>query len=160
MHEDTVHNCLLGCCEEPDSLSHYVQCPHIFAMMRYFLQDCSADPLVRLGLISPSISCLKVVCCMFSAYHALKGKVRAGIIAAPGDNSSETFHNTGSSIRCCWSVFAQSFAAEAGEHAVAHRAFSLPKFMFFIASGGVLPDTGSPAHASNYNSPVHHLTRL
>ena len=43
----------------------------------------------------------------------------------------------GSSIRKHWSLFAQSFQAEAIGLSVATRAFSLPKFIDFLLHNGV-----------------------
>ena len=77
MHEGCLHNCLLGCCGESDSMSHYVHCPHLYALIRY-LTGCPADPVSRLGLIHPSLEQLKVVCCTFTGYHCLKALVRSG----------------------------------------------------------------------------------
>ena len=31
MHDDLLLNCLCGCVGGPDSLFHYLQCPHLFA---------------------------------------------------------------------------------------------------------------------------------
>ena len=43
----------------------------------------------------------------------------------------------GSEIRKNWSLFAQSFQAEACDMSVATRAFSLPKFIDFLLHNGV-----------------------
>ena len=130
MHEDPLLSCILGCTGQPDSMHHYVHCPHLFALLRYQLQHSSSDPLERLGLINPNHDCLKIVCCTFSAYHAVKAQIRARAIAAP---IKETAVNS-SSLRMCWSVFAQTFQAEAGERAIPCRSFSLPQFIRFLAS--------------------------
>ncbi len=37
--------------------------------------------------------------------------------------------------RKCWSVFAETLAAEAGERRIHHTSFSLPKFIVFLNSG-------------------------
>ena len=78
MHEPVLHDCLLGCVGKPDDLRHYVQCPHMYALIKYFIADTSDYPLARLGLTNPHASCLKCVCCTFSAYHAVKGQIRSG----------------------------------------------------------------------------------
>ena len=151
MQEEVRHSCLLGCHGKPDSLHHYVQCPHMYALTKFFIDDTSAEPLYRLGLINPHKQCLKVVCCMFSAYHALKAQIRSKQIAAP-TNDHTTFHSAGAQLRRCWSVFAETFAAEAGEFAIQHRSFSLPQIIAFLASGGesmVIPAiTSAPIHDS------------
>ena len=128
MHEDVVLPCLLGCAIGKDSLSHYVMCPHMFAFCKYFFKstDC---PLVRLGIKNPTISILKIPACVFSAYHALKGQVRSCTIDLRNDSRTKT--------RECWSVFAQTLGAEAGERDIPFVSFSLPKFISFLSSGSV-----------------------
>ena len=149
MHEDVLLNCLFGCHRQPDSLHHYVQCPHMFALLKFLKHDCSPEPLTRLGLINPNGCCMKVVCCMFSAYHAVKAKVRAGQITDISAINGNTFSSAGPALRFAWSVFAQTFAAEAGEFAIQCRAFSLPKFIAFLTSGGIHPADGTRAVVQN-----------
>jgi len=130
MHEGTLHQCLLGCHDGRDSLNHYVQCPHIYALIK-FLHGCPADPLQRLALIQPNEEQLKIVCCMFSGYHAIKGLVRSGKFNLRDiDNQAPSF------LRESWSVFAQTFCSEAVMYGLNTRAFSLPCFLNFIANGG------------------------
>jgi len=126
MHEEVVHGCLLGCRGECDSLKHYVMCPHMFAFLRYLFTGISEDPLIRFGIKSPEIFSLKVVSCLFSAYHALKGEVRAGKINLQTVNW----------LKPAWSVFAEAVKAEAGEMHLVTRAFSLAKFIDFLVTGG------------------------
>jgi len=133
MHEDIILDCLLGCKGFPDSLSHYVFCPHLYMLQKYLFARTSEDPLIRFGIKSPEIFSLKVISCLFSAYHALKGEVRRGKI---------NLHSV-SWINCAWSVFANSVKAEAGEMSLETRAFSLPKFIDFLESGGTF---GPPAN--------------
>ena len=123
MHEDETHVCLLGCSDTVDSLTHYIHCPHLYAMQKFLFEDISDDPTVRFGIKSPDSKSFKVISCLFSAYHAVKAKVRAGSIIV----HHETMKN--STLRATWSVFADAFRAEAGEMRVQTRAFSLPKFM-------------------------------
>ena len=105
----------------------------MFALLRYFFPGINADPLIRFGLVNPSLDCLKIVCCMFSSYHAVKGRVRAGEIKiAPFEKNDSTCSN----IRLCWNTCAQTLAVEAGEFALDHRAFTLTKFIAFIVNGG------------------------
>ena len=50
MHTPHLHPCLLGCGgETTDSLAHYVQCPWLYALLKFFIPETSADPLRRLG---------------------------------------------------------------------------------------------------------------
>jgi len=126
MHEDVIHDCLLGCHGQIDSLSHYINCPHLFALQRYLFEGISEDPLVRFGIKHTNPSSLKILSCTFSAYHALKAEVRAGKINPLSVNW----------LRCAWSVSANTLKAEAGEMSLHTRAFSLTKFVCFLTSGG------------------------
>ena len=125
MHEDVVHDCLFGCSGALDSLNHYVMCPHLFALQRFHFENISECPLVRFGIKSPEQSSLKVISCTFSAYHALKGKVRAGRINL----------HTLEWRRTSWCVFAEALRAEAGELRLQCRAFSVPHFLNFLVTG-------------------------
>ena len=73
MHEDPMLDCILGCKNAPDSMNHYVFCPHLFAFQRFLFGNISEDPLIRFGMKSPNSDSFKVLSCLFSAYHALKG---------------------------------------------------------------------------------------
>ena len=53
MHEEVVLECVLGCQSEGDCLSHYVCCPHLFAMQKFLCEDVSSNPLIRFGLKCP-----------------------------------------------------------------------------------------------------------
>ena len=122
-------------------------CPHIFALLRYLIGDISDDPCIRLAIKVPSQHALKINGFLFSAYHAVKAKVRAGSIHV----HHETLSN--STLRATWSVFADAFRAEAGEMRVQTRAFSLPKFINFLATG-VLHSESLPVENS-----VHTITQ-
>ena len=135
MHEEHEHPCLLGCHGKIDDLSHYVQCPYIYAIIKFLIPEVSSDPLTRLGLVKTSEYELKIVCCIFSAYHGLRANVYAGII--PLHPKSCTSIGDGASLRLSWSSFAQHFSAAAGEISIYHRSFSLPEFIIFLVSGGV-----------------------
>ena len=126
MHEDTILPCLLGCECGEDSLKHYIMCSHLFAFCKYLFKLDSC-PLTRLAVKNPTISNLKIVACIFSAYHALKGQVRDGRIDVQEDSRTH--------IRKAWSVFAEALAAEAGEKHIEFVSFSLPKFISFLATG-------------------------
>ena len=80
---------------------------------------------------------------MFSVYHAVKSMIRAAQFT-PGVSNIDTA--CGSAIHKNWSLFAQSFQAEAIGLSVATRAFSLPKFIGFLLHNGVYgieePDRG------------------
>jgi len=147
MHEDPVLDCLLGCDGAKDSFPHYVMCPHLFAFVSFFFEGTSSDPLIRIGLKAPSISSFKVICCVFSAYHALKAKVRCGQIRLQTDSQTKVV------LRQAWSVFAEALAAEAGECQLSHWSFSLPKFVVFLNSDlhlrSVVPRQRAPPDVQN-----------
>jgi len=126
MHEDVILGCLLGCNDASDSMSHYVICPHVYAFLGFLFSGVSEDPLIRLGMKSPEIFSIKVISCLFSAYHALKGEVRCGKINVHAVNW----------LNSAWSVFANALKAEAGEMRLDTRSFSLPKFISFLIPGG------------------------
>ena len=132
MHETPVLPCLFGCCGEKDTLKHYVMCPHIYAFQRFLFADISSDPLVRLGIKHPSIQRMQICSCLFSAYHAVKAKVRSGTISVHEDTL------TSPTLRVIWRVFAEALIAEAGGLRVATRAFSLSKFICCLSSGSSL----------------------
>ena len=137
MTEDMLHNCLLCCPDQPDNTEHYLQCPHVFAFNLCSNPSTGPDPIVRLGLINPDLNDLKYICCNFSAYHALKAKIRAGAIQTPSaacNNIDIGNHHCGAARRRCWSVFSEAFQAEAGELAINCRRFSLPQSIYFLAN--------------------------
>ena len=136
MHEDPQLDCLLGCSDAKDSLSHYVMCPHLYALLKYFCDETPSNPLERFGLKNPSINSLKFVSCTFSAYHALKAKVRCGQIKMQEGSKTKIL------LRQAWSVFAETLAVEAGECHLSRCAFSLPKFIVFLYGMQVHPNVG------------------
>ena len=101
---------------------------------RYLVPGTSDDPLERLGLIHADVSSLKIVCCVFSAYHAVKAQISSDSLHAPIDTETSLQH--GPALRQAWSVSAQTFENEAGERAVQTRSFSLVKFIAFVANSG------------------------
>ena len=104
MHEDSKLPCLLGCSAMPDSLAHYVQCPFIYALSKFFIPQTSSDPLVRMGLVCPEPQHYHTMCCVFSGYHAVHRAVKSGIIHFPTDVHVDSFSNH---KRLLWSVFAE-----------------------------------------------------
>ena len=151
MNEDIVLDCLLGCNVGCDSLKHYVMCPHLLALMRYFLPNCSNLPLVRLGVSAPIQSSLLAIACSFTAYHALKGKVRASTIHMQPNSQTKIV------TRLAWSVFADAFSAEAGECSLHPRSFSLPKFIISLINNAPPPED---VVLADHESVLHdHLTQ-
>ena len=80
---------------------------------------------------------MKIVCCVFTGYHAVKNKVRSQQIIIEDQD-----HYGGTCLRTLWTNFAEAASAEAAELSVSFRRFSVPKFMNFLSQG-------SPLH---YNS--------
>ena len=129
MHEDVTLCCLLGCHGAEDKLSHYAQCPYLYAMLKFLFSNMSDCPLTRFGLGHADQTQLKILACTFSAYHALKAQYRSGKIQMHQDVM------TNASMRHNWSVFAHTLCAEAGEQRIPHYAFSLTKFICFLTTG-------------------------
>ena len=74
------------------------------------------DLLARLGLIGPCPIFLKVVCCVFSAYHTVKASVRDNLLHIDFAEQNQTF--VCPALRRAWTLFAETFLAEAGERAI------------------------------------------
>ena len=121
---DFLHNCMLGCELDPDSLSHYLMCPRIYAATRFLNPETSADPLVRCGLCNPTVHSLQFVACTFSAYHALKHRFNA-LFEASGYCNMDFYAN--------WVFFAQSLSAEAGERRLSSTLFDPSAFGEFLS---------------------------
>ena len=119
---DFLHNCLLGCDDSIDGLSHYMQCPRLYAVCKFVWNDSPSCPLERCGLKNPSKQNLLMSACAFGAYHALKNKIRSRIHADPLDID----------YRANWTFFAQSFMAEAVERSLVRTLFSSSEFDDFL----------------------------
>ena len=128
-HEDILLPCLFGCYSCQDDMSHYLCCPHLFALWSFLALPVSCDPLVRWGLIAPNHNCILQIACAFSGYHAVRSKFKC---------SREVFHNnqhilSGPQIRTAWTVFAETFLVEAREVSLSCRNFSVPSFLDFLS---------------------------
>jgi len=115
---DFLHNCFLGCDGSIDGLSHYMQCPRLYAVCKFVWNDSPSCPLERCGLKNPSKQNLLMTACAFGAYHALKNKICSRIHADPFDID----------YRANWTFFAQSFMAEAVERSLVRTLFSSSEF--------------------------------
>ncbi len=102
--------------------------------------------------MTPTHSSLLAIACTFSAYHALKGKVRAGLIQMQGDEKTRVV------TRLAWSVFADAFAAEAGECALHPRSFSLPKFINFLVTDELPLQEDDPSASQALPNLLHEMT--
>ena len=69
------------------------------AVQKFLLAEVSSDPLVRFGMKYPSTRSMNICSCLFSAYHAVKAKVRTGVINVQEEPM------TSPTIRVTWSVF-------------------------------------------------------
>ena len=111
-----------------------MQCSHLFALTSFLIPATNDEPLVRFGLIHPCPEQCKVVACIFSAYHAVKRKVRESQFTHSGNDIDL---GSGTSLRNNWTLYAQTFGAEASVHAISTRAFSVQKIISFMLHGGV-----------------------
>ena len=75
-HETPILPCLFGCNDNIDSLSHYIMCPILFGLLSLLRPETLALPLVRFGAQDICRENLLTICCMFSAYHAIKREFR------------------------------------------------------------------------------------
>jgi len=127
-HDPVILPCLLGCKAKTDSLIHYLQCPHLYALMKFFNQSTDDNPLIRFGLVSPSIDNFCLICCTFAGYHGIRRSVRATGFA-PTDMDKEI---RSGDVRHFWTVFADAFTAEARERSAPCARFSVASFLEFL----------------------------
>ena len=125
-HDPTILPCLLGCKAKPDSLIHYLQCPHLYALMKFFYCSTDENPLIRFGLVNPSLDSLSIICCASAGYHAIRRSVRKKCITL-----TDKELNIGD-IRWFWTVFAEAFSAEARERSAPFTRFSVASFFKFL----------------------------
>ena len=116
----------------------------MYALQNYLFEEVSPNPLIRLGIKNPSVHRVRICSFIFSAYHAVKAKVRSGQIVYNPDALTQ------SSIRQAWGVFALTAAAEAGEQRVNTRSFSLPSFLEFLCNGCHNGSLNSPLQVTNH----------
>jgi len=142
-HEDITLPCLFGCHKgvrtdlsnssdsHRDSLSHYLQCPHLFALWKFMIPSAHEDPLIRWGLIRPCSDSYKQIACVHCGYHAVRRHYK---------NCHTIFHQNmtyldGALTRTSWTVFADAFQVEASELGVQTLKFSVPSFLNFLTAG-------------------------
>ena len=123
-HDPIILPCLLGCKAKTDSLIHYLQCPHLFALMKFCNHSTDDNPLIRFGLVNPNIDNFCIICCTSAGYHGIRRSVRATGFA-PTDKDKEI---SSGDVRHFWTVFADAFTAEARERS----AFSVASFFGFL----------------------------
>ena len=75
MHETNTLKCIFGC-DASDCLDHYLCCDPLWtAVISNSYKKCELlweSPLVKLGLVSPSIEWLQMCAIAFSCYHSIK----------------------------------------------------------------------------------------
>ena len=75
MHESTALKCIFGC-EAKDCLDHYLSCDPLWTSIisNSFKRSelLWTSPLVKIGLVSPSMEWLQMCALAFSCYHSIK----------------------------------------------------------------------------------------
>ena len=102
--------CLLGRRDQQDSLMHYLHCPHMYSLMKFFNRSTDCNPLIRFGLVEPSLDCFSRICMASAGYHAVRRNVRKTSFKLVDMDLSS------SDVRRFWTVFAEAYAADAREH--------------------------------------------
>ena len=134
--EKPVLPCFFSCPIGEDSLEHYLQCPQLYALLKFFFSNSASNPVhlkeephMRIALYNPSYDELKIVACTFSAYHAMKNRFRhsfsAGGSLVPGEPLPPHMHST------FLEVFAETFSTEAAELRLETRSFNFQAFSAF-----------------------------
>jgi len=128
---------LFDCQSKKDSLIHYLQCPHLFALMKFFNRSTDSNPLIRFGLVEQSLESLSVICSTLAGYHAIRRNVRKTSFALAD------IELTSGDMRHFWTVFAEAFSAEAREHSASCTKFSVPDFLSFLIVSDQVPTAGT-----------------
>ena len=118
--------CLLGCRDQQDSLMHYLHCPHLYSLMKFFNRSTDCNPLIRFGLVEPSLDCFSMICMASAGYHAVRRNGRKTCFR-PVDMELSS-----NDVRRFWTVFAEAFAADAREHNALYTKFLVPDFLNFL----------------------------
>ena len=108
-HDPTILPCLLGCKAHTDSLAHYLHCPHMYSLMKFFNRSTDENPLIRFGLVNPSLDCLAILFCTTAGYHAVERSLRR---FQPTLTNMEL---CAGDVRFFLTIFAEGLIAEAGE---------------------------------------------
>jgi len=130
-HEEIRLPCLFGCNNYSDSLEHYLQCSHIYALWKFMVPEVHEDPLVRWGLINSSNDAFKQIACTHAGYHAVRRHHKES-----GSYFCQNMtHINGALLRTSWTVFADTFTVEARELGVSSLKFSVSSFLCFLTTG-------------------------
>ena len=83
MHEPRLLSCIFGCRDEPDELSHYLQCNILWSLIDVDFHGL-IDSLIdgRLNYKHPSTTKVRIISCAYEVYHALKIGLRDLVISA------------------------------------------------------------------------------
>ena len=111
--------------------------PTSFPLDGVFNRSTDSNPLIRFGLVEPSLESLSVVCSASAGYHAIRRNVRKTSFA-PADTEL-----TSGDIRRFWTLFAEAFSAEAREHSASCTKLSVPDFSRFLIAADQAPTAGA-----------------
>ena len=98
----------------------------IYSLMKFFSRSTDCNPLIRFGLVEPSLDCFSVICMASAGYHAVRRNVRKTSFKPVDMELSSR------DVRVFWTVFAEAFAADAREHNASCTKFSVPDFLNFL----------------------------
>ena len=88
MHEEHRLQCIFGC-DARDELDHYLCCDPLWTAV---ISTCFkgvgllwSRPLVKIGLVDPSIEWLQMTSVAFSCYHSIKFDHKADVLAVQSE---------------------------------------------------------------------------
>ena len=91
-----------------------------------FNRPTNCNPLIRFGLVEPSLDCFSMSCMASAGYHAVRRNVRIT------DFRPVDMELSSSDVRRFWTVFAEAFAANAREHNASCTKLLVPDFLNFL----------------------------
>ena len=96
--------------------------------MNLFYRTTDGNPLIRFGIVNPSLESLSIVCCASAGYHAVRRNVRkTGCAFTPNEKELSV-----GGVRHYWTVFADAFTADARERSAPYTRFSVASFLRFL----------------------------
>ena len=66
-----IYPCLFGCEGKRDDLHHYIICPQLYGLCKFFNREISHLHLDRIGLCNPTHETMVHICCAYGAYKSL-----------------------------------------------------------------------------------------
>ena len=80
LHEPVILNCIFGCRNEIDRISHYLECHVLWAILaEVFPGDIANSPHSRVNYVNPSLRKLCLISSAFEIYHAMKIGLRSTV---------------------------------------------------------------------------------